>query len=263
MAIRVEARNVVKRYPRFTLTVERLTAETGIHVLVGPNGSGKTVLLRLLAGVARPSQGRIEYVIDGERLGADRVTGMVGLVGSGVSLPNWPVARLISYFLDIPLGEAARLAREYVLEGYEWKKYEELSSGYKRRVQVAIALERRSKILLLDEPFINVDSEYIGFLEEHLIRMAGEKLIVVATHVPSRLLEHNLILIRDGQIVFTGRIPNLLEEIVTVEADREVSLHEVLNRCGVRGRIRITPLQEALFRLASRYGGAAAGEAGR
>ena len=256
MAVRVEARGVVKRYPRFALSVERLSAREGIHVVAGPNGSGKTVLLKLLAGVARPSRGSIEYLIDGEHVPASRVTGMVGLVGVGVRLPNWPVVRLLSYFLDIPLHDAGRVAREYLLAGYEWKKYDELSSGYKRRVQVAIALEREARILLLDEPFINVDSEYVGFLEERLLRLSRDRLIFVATHVPSRLLEHDLILLQDGRIVFTGRIPGLLTRLVSVEAGgREESLESILERCGVEGRVRLLPLQEALFRIALFYHG--------
>ena len=230
MALRIVAENLQKRYRNFTLEVERLVLDEDIHVLVGPNGSGKTVLLRLLSGLARPSRGRITYEIEGVRLAPSQAMRYLSLVTANLQLPNYRVRDLLRIFLG---GEARRAVEEFGLAAHLDKRYMELSSGYRKRVQLSIALTRPNPILFLDEPFVNVDPEIQNKLAEIIESLAPGRLILVATHVPTRLLRHNIIFIEDGRIKFQGRIPDILEKLVKVRVGTKTkTLDEILEDCG-------------------------------
>ena len=64
-------------------------------------------------------------------------------------------------------------------------------------------MNTEADFLVPDEPFINVDSQYVGFLEERIPGMMG-KGVVIASHVPTRLLGHNIIMLKNGRIVSRG-----------------------------------------------------------
>ena len=230
MALRIVAEGLQKKYRNFTLQVDRLTLEEGIHVLVGPNGSGKTVLLRLLAGLARPTRGRVTYEVDGETLTPSQAMRYIGTVTASLQLPNYRVRDLLHIFLG-PRAEAA--AEDFGLDTHLDKKYMEISSGYRKRVQLAIALTKPNRILFLDEPFVNVDPEIQNTLAAMIESLAPNRLILVATHIPTRLLRHHSIFIEDGRIRFQGTIPGILEKLVEIRIGAKTkTLDKILPSCG-------------------------------
>ena len=134
--------------------------------LLGPSGCGKTTTLRLIAGFERPDGGRI---VVGGRVAADRATGAylpperrrVGMVFQDYALfPHLDVAGNVGFGLRDRAGRAARVGDvlELVgLAGLERRMPHELSGGQQQRVALARALAPCPEVLLLDEPFSNLD----------------------------------------------------------------------------------------------------------
>jgi iron(III) transport system ATP-binding protein len=181
--------SVVKRFPgAFVLGPITLDVKKGELVAVlGPSGCGKTTLLRLIAGFERPDEGSI--VIDG-RIVAGRSQWVepedrqVGMVFQDYALfPHLTVAQNVSFgmkFRPNPLspfpkreggtplsvsgrGRGRGLVRELLqlvgLAGFEDRYPHELSGGEQQRVALARALAANPRVLLLDEPFSNLDAD--------------------------------------------------------------------------------------------------------
>jgi molybdate transport system ATP-binding protein len=137
--------------------------------LVGPSGAGKTSLLRVLAGLIRPQQGRVQV---GSEIWFDSAAGIflsprerhVGLVFQNYALMPHLSARdnVALSLLHLPRGERARRAQDW-LDHVQLSPQEQsrrpsgLSGGQQQRVAVARALARQPRLLLLDEPFSAVD----------------------------------------------------------------------------------------------------------
>ena len=156
--------------------------------IIGPSGCGKTTLLRLVAGLDKPTSGKI--LLDGkevEKPGQDR-----GLVFQEFSLFPWrTVIKNVTFGLEIQgidKEEQYRIANEYIelvgLKGFEDRYPYELSGGMKQRVAVARALATDPAILLMDEPFGSVDAQTRNVLQEELLEIwkRTEKTILFVTH---------------------------------------------------------------------------------
>src|SRR5215210_3349799 len=160
--------------------------ESEIVSLVGGSGCGKTTLLRLIAGLDRPSGGAI--LLDGERLSEPHPA--VGIVFQEPRLLPWlTVADNVGFGLnDRPAAECrARVA--YALEKVglgehagRWPR--ELSGGQQQRVAIARAFVTQPKVLLLDEPFSALDAFTRASLHEHLLALWEENrpTVLLVTH---------------------------------------------------------------------------------
>lgn len=166
MALKLE--NIVKRFKAQTvldgITLEVARGET--LVLFGPSGAGKTVLLRLIAGVIDPDAGRIE--IDGaDMAGVEPEDRGIGMAFQNFALfPHMDAATNIAAALTArrmdkqgiaqTVDKVARLLKiEHVLH----HKPKELSNGQKQRTSLARALAGMPDLLLLDDPLRNVDAK--------------------------------------------------------------------------------------------------------
>ena len=160
------------------LGVSLTLPDAGVIGLSGPSGCGKTTLLRLLAGLERPSQGRI-----------------LGLEGKRVSmvfqenrlLPWMTVTDNLLTVLD-HAGEAERREVHWLLEAVGLGENREdypaaLSGGRKRRAAIARAVLYGGDLLLLDEPFTGLDPALRQSLISLLLDRYRDKLIVLVTHL--------------------------------------------------------------------------------
>lgn len=158
--------------------------------LLGPSGCGKTTLLRAVAGLVTPGVGTIS--IDG-RIVTEDGSVRVGTAERGVGLvfqdyalfPHMTVAENIGYGLPTP--EPTRVAGLIALvgiAGLEDRKPAELSGGQQQRVALARALAPRPSLLLLDEPFANVDAGLRDSLGRMLKRVVGDQgaSVLMVTH---------------------------------------------------------------------------------
>jgi iron(III) transport system ATP-binding protein len=181
--------SVVKRFPgAFVLGPITLDVKKGELVAVlGPSGCGKTTLLRLIAGFERPDEGSIVIegrIVAGRSQWVEPEDRQVGMVFQDYALfPHLTVAQNVSFgmkFRPNPLspfpkreggtplpvsgrGRGRGLVRELLqlvgLAGFEDRYPHELSGGEQQRVALARALAANPRVLLLDEPFSNLDAD--------------------------------------------------------------------------------------------------------
>lgn len=163
-------------------------SESEFVALIGPSGCGKSTLLHILAGLDKPSGGRI--YINGkavEKPGPDR-----GIVFQEFALLPWLTALgNIEFGLEI-LGIDRKTRRQKALtyleivglKGFENSRPHELSGGMKQRVAIARALATEPEVLLMDEPFGSVDALTRESLQTELLQIWAEtgKTILFITH---------------------------------------------------------------------------------
>lgn len=165
------------------IKAEHLTASTGERVLLsGPSGSGKSYFLRILADLI-PWQGSI-------RLDQQLVTGISG--------PEWRRQVMLvppeSHWWLPQVGEHFHHPREAAVEQLGLDRAildrdpQYLSSGEKQRLAVLRALDRRPKVLLLDEPCANLDPDRTTLMEDLLTRWCREQggLLIMTSHDPAQ-----------------------------------------------------------------------------
>jgi zinc transport system ATP-binding protein len=158
--------------------------------LLGPNGSGKTTILKLLLGLLKPDAGRVLVLGEDARV-ASRAVGYVPQ--TSVYDPDFPISvaevvlmgRLsgsVGRYRSVDREAAARAMAETDVADLAARPYAALSGGQRRRVLVARALASEPRLLVLDEPTSNMDSESEGQLFHSLGRLKGKATLLVVTH---------------------------------------------------------------------------------
>lgn len=146
------------------------------HCLLGPNGSGKSTLLRLILGLTQPTAGRVEV--------PDQV------VGCGFQRPNFYPGLTVRQNIDVfaSLVDATdwdwnqRVVDELRLTRALDRQASELSGGFARKLDLALALLKRPDYLLLDEPLAALDDVSKERLLDFLSAYAGDATVLVSTH---------------------------------------------------------------------------------
>jgi ABC-type Fe3+/spermidine/putrescine transport system ATPase subunit len=214
-AVRLEGvRKVLGGRP--VLALERLEIEPGeLFVLLGPSGSGKSTLLRVLAGLLRPDAGRV-FLFGRDVAGVPPHRRSIGVVFQGLALwPHMSVRGNIALGLDTVLPDAASRARRIEetasllgVDRFLDARPSRLSGGERQRVALARALVRRPALLLLDEPFSDLDARTrraSARLLRHLHDEHGMTTFLI-THdrTDAHLLADRIALLRDGALAACG-----------------------------------------------------------
>jgi len=201
-----------------------------ILALLGPSGCGKTTFLRLVAGFEVPDAGEIELagrIVAGSGRGVPPERRRVGFVFQDYALfPHLTVAGNVGYGVRDHRARAERVAQTLALVGLEGlgDRYpHELSGGQQQRVALARALAPGPSIVLLDEPFSNLDADLRARVRTEvrgILRAAGATAIFV-THDQDEALEiaDRVAVMREGRIEQLGRP----EEIYHTPATRFVA----------------------------------------
>ncbi len=216
--------------------------ENEFSVIAGPSGCGKTSLLRLVAGLIRPSEGAI--YLDGRPVtkpGKDR-----GMVFQSYTLFPWLTVRENVEFglkvAGVAAAERARVAGHFIsevgLEGFERAYPKQLSGGMMQRVALARALANDPAILLMDEPFGALDSQTRSLMQELLLHIweHAQKTVLFITHDIDEA-----ILLGDRVYVMTAR-PGRIKEEVAIDIARPRTVDVLTSEAFIAIKRRIMAL---------------------
>ena len=257
----ISLKDVRKSYGNFELGPVDLAIEPGYVVaVVGPNGGGKSTLIRVLMNLIQPDSGELE------------------LFGGTYPDDEVEIKRRIGYVPELSIGHdeiSAKALGEFVSRFYPaWdrrlyedrvkrldiepdRRFGELSKGLQRRLVFALALATGSELLLLDEPTAGVDPFGRREILEDISRFmeGGDKTVVFATHVMEevRRIADYVLFLADGEFLGLYEKDTLLEEwrIFWVNREPEGDVPGVVDvEGGSPARIVCDSLQEtgqALF----------------
>jgi ABC-2 type transport system ATP-binding protein len=215
--VALEAEGLVKRYgEREALRGVSFGAAAGeLVAVIGPNGAGKTTLLSILAGILEPDGGEVRVA-----------TGEVGWVPQQAALyRRLTVEENLLLFARLERHEEPRASVEEMLEltGLGERRGEivaRLSGGNQQRINIAIGLLSRPRVLLLDEPSVGLDPRQRARLWEFVSGLADRGTTVIfSTHDIQEAERYGgrLLVLADGESLFDGS-PSKLREAVRSEA---------------------------------------------
>lgn len=149
--------------------------EGEIFTILGRSGSGKTTLLRMISGLETPDNGEIiidNKVVFSEDTNVEPKNRKIAIVFQNYALlPHLTIASNITFGSDASKEDLEEILKKTKLKGQENKFPHELSGGQQQRVALARALINKAKILLLDEPLSNIDTELRTHLRAELKEM--------------------------------------------------------------------------------------------
>ena len=224
-------------------SVDLSVRKGSLHAVIGPNGAGKTTLFNVLTGQLRPSSGRVLFNGDSvEKLPVHRRAhlGMARSFQITSAYPELSVrenVRLAAQAVDQHVSRSVlRAARHYEeplavtkdvlqksgLSGFAETQAGNLSHGLSRRLEIAMALASRPKLLLLDEPLSGMGVDDIAGMETFLRSLVPEHTVLLVEHnMPVTLAIADRITVFDSGKVLTEGTPR---EVADNEQVREAYL---------------------------------------
>ncbi|GAB2852376.1 daunorubicin resistance protein DrrA family ABC transporter ATP-binding protein [Actinoallomurus bryophytorum] len=257
----IEARGLVKIYP-LRGRPEGIRALDGLDItvrsgtvfgLLGPNGAGKSTAVKILTTLARPDQGTA--TVDGiDVLGRpDRVRRAIGVVAQRSGSDPMATGRenLILQGRLYGLGGQARRRADELLARFDLTEaagrlVKTYSGGMQRRLDVALGLTHRPRVLFLDEPTTGLDPEARAAMWQEISRLAGDEglTVLLTTHYLEEAdrLAGELAIVDHGRVVAQGTPDGLKGELhgdavhleLAERADPEVARGVVAGLTGVR-----------------------------
>lgn len=178
-----------------------------IYGFQGPNGCGKTMLMRLISGLIRPTSGTV--YVNGKRLGIDLdfPESMGLLIENPAFLPNYTGMKNLELLANIrniiSMNEIRTAIQRVGLNPDDRRTFRKFSLGMKQRLGIASAIMERPELIILDEPFNALDEQGVELIL-HIIDDEKKRgaLIIIACH-DARILESmtdEIYSIHDGKI---------------------------------------------------------------
>lgn len=216
----IRLNDIEKRYARnYVLKKVSFEIEPGkITAIVGPNGSGKTTIIKSILGLVKPDSGNIS--IDGKPIkGEHSYRRMIGYMPQIASFPeNLTVSEVIKMISDLREEEIdiqSNLIDLLNLIPELGKRISTLSGGNKQKLSAYVALIFNPKIIILDEPTAGLDPlTSTNFKQRILEERDNGKTVVLTSHIMTEIeeLADNIIFLIEGKILFNGMTKTLIEQ---------------------------------------------------
>ena len=213
----LECKELSKRYGSVpALSQVSFAVEPGRIVgLLGPNGSGKTNLIKLANGLLTPSEG--EILVCGMAPGKES-HGVVSYLPERTAIPTWmSVTQLLDFYGDF-YSDFRRDAAEEMLARLNIRstqRIKQMSKGTREKVQLIMVMSRAAKLYLLDEPIGGVDPATRDYILSTIIgNYNPEAAVVISTHLIAdveKVLDE-VIFINQGSLVLQSSVDEIREE---------------------------------------------------
>ncbi|MXW73089.1 MAG: ABC transporter ATP-binding protein [Gammaproteobacteria bacterium] len=215
----VEIRGLTKIFPRFQLGPLDLTVPAGaIYGLVGPNGAGKTTTLDLIFGLGLPQSGEIRVLGCDNRKDQIEMKLAAAYVSPHSSYVSWKYVRRVIRFIRAFYPEWEQDYCDQLLKRFKIDpdhKIANLSLGNSIKLGVILALARRPRVLIMDEPTIGLDvlSKQELFAELLALMRDERRTILISSHnlVDLERFTDHIGVIHEGRLLVEGRTDRLLE----------------------------------------------------
>ncbi|WP_028032372.1 ATP-binding cassette domain-containing protein [Chelativorans sp. J32] len=218
--------------------------------LVGPDGAGKTTLIRLMTGLMLPDTGRIEVLGFDTRKDAASIQAAIGYMPQRFGLyEDLSVQENLDLYADLrglPLAERPEVFDELLtftdLKRFTGRLAGKLSGGMKQKLGLACALLKKPRLLLLDEPGVGVDPisrRDLWAMVENLTK-EGIGVLWSTAYLDEAEACHRVLLLNEGKLLFTGtpseltsRVDGRVFRLGGIEGRRRPILTKVLGEAGV------------------------------
>lgn len=214
----IEIKELEKSFGKFEVLKNiSFNVDSGkVTAIVGPNGSGKTTIIKSILGLVKPNRGDI-LINNKSILGEHLYRKKIGYMPQAASFPdNLTVREVIKMICDLrslDIEPSPKLINALNLSPEMNKQIKNLSGGNKQKVSAVISLMFNPSIIILDEPTAGLDPVSSNNLKEIIIEeRKNNKAIILTSHIMSEIeeLADNIIFLIDGKIKFDGSILSLL-----------------------------------------------------
>ena len=221
----IEIRNLLKKYHRFLLGPVDLTVPSGaIYGLIGPNGAGKTTALDLILGLGNNDGGEIRVLGKDHRTEAVAIKQQTAYVSPELNFGLWgkvgsAIRFVRGFFPDWDEAYCTRLQKDFHLSPGD--RIATLSFGAKTKLSLLLALSRRPKILILDEPTTGLDAVAKQQVFTELLKTVenGDRTVLISSHGLGdieRFADH-LGIIKQGRVLLEGRTDEIVDRFRLAE----------------------------------------------
>lgn len=213
----VEFKNVYKKYGKLEALkgIDLKIPRGKIVGLLGPNGSGKTTMIKIMNGLLTTAEG--EVLINGMKPGIETKK-IVSYLPERTYLNDWMrVKDIIDFFKDFyeDFDEIKALQMLRTLDIDENRKLKTLSKGTKEKVQLILVMSREADLYLLDEPIAGVDPAARDYILNTIIKNYNENsTIVISTHLISDIekILDDVIFISNGNVHLSKSVDEIRDE---------------------------------------------------
>ncbi len=205
----------------------------GITAVLGPNGSGKTTILKTLLGLVIPDRGKLKW--HGKDLDlAGEYRSKVGYLPQIARFPeNLKVDELLSMITDLrgQPGNAQPLIDLFDLQSFRNQPLQNLSGGTRQKINTVLTFMFDNDLFILDEPTAGLDPVSLIKLKEMILQKSMQgKTILLTTHILSLVeeLASEIIFLLDGRIYYQGSVEELKEQ--HHESGLEAAIAKILSK---------------------------------
>ena len=207
-----------------------IQAEHGtLTALVGPDGAGKTTLIRLITGLLTPDSGELKVLDIDVTIDPQQVQSRIGYMPQIARLPEHMTAAELFELLRSLRGDVTvheQLVEPFGLEGELSKKLKALSGGTRQKVNAVAAFLFSPELYVLDEPTAGLDPVSAGILKARILaERAQGRTVLLTSHVMSEIdeLADHVIYLADGQVQYTGSVLALKRDMGHVQLERAIA----------------------------------------
>lgn len=214
----VEISGVTKSYDGKVAAVDNVSLvlpKGRIIGILGPNGSGKTTMIKMLNGLLKPTSGTI--LINGMPIGPETKARVAYLPDRTYLTGNKTVEQILDYFVDFYADFSREKAMEMLasLNIEPTARMKNLSKGTKEKVQLILVMSRNADLYILDEPIAGVDPAARDYILRTIINNYNpEATVLISTHLISDIEQvlDEVVFMRYGKLVLYTSVDNIREQ---------------------------------------------------